>query len=445
MGENDAIFNKIAEALLVDYSSVYYVNAVTNEYRWYSMDSQFKSLKIEPDGDNFFENVIRDSELVVYKEDIELVRNFLAKENLMKGVRGGEMKSIVYRLNVDGKPVYFTMRLIRGIVDNDDYFIIGVLNVNDKVLHEQEKERLEKQNLIYNRIVRSLAQIYESIYYVDIETGEYTVYAAARRETSFDVINNGTDFFADFEEDVRCNIVPEDRDMIGSIINRETLKNTYDSKTLNTSFRALVKGVVIYMNLMVAWAEDRKNVIIGITNVDKQMRKEIEQTQALRNANERAETDGLTKVKNMSAYQKMEMLLQEDIDRKKTDPFAIVVCDINGLKEVNDSLGHKAGDAYICTACNMICKTFMHSPVYRVGGDEFCVVVKGDDFNNKDYLMKSISETMKTNHKRGGVVVAFGIAVYDPEKDSCVSDVFERADSSMYENKKELKNFTTRN
>ena len=79
MGGNDAIFNKIAEALLVDYSSVYYVNAVTNEYRWYSMDSQYKSLKIEPDGDNFFENVIRDSELVVYKDDIELVRNFLAK------------------------------------------------------------------------------------------------------------------------------------------------------------------------------------------------------------------------------------------------------------------------------------------------------------------------------------------------------------------------------
>ena len=46
MDNNDIIFNKIAEALLIDYSSVYYVNAVTNEYKWYSINSEFNSLQI---------------------------------------------------------------------------------------------------------------------------------------------------------------------------------------------------------------------------------------------------------------------------------------------------------------------------------------------------------------------------------------------------------------
>ena len=50
MTEQERIFNKIAEALLVDYSSVYYVNAVTNEYYWYSVNPQFHSLSLEQGG-----------------------------------------------------------------------------------------------------------------------------------------------------------------------------------------------------------------------------------------------------------------------------------------------------------------------------------------------------------------------------------------------------------
>ena len=51
--KNFNIFNKIAEALLVDYTSVYYVNAVTNEYYWFSADSEFCALNIEQSGSDF--------------------------------------------------------------------------------------------------------------------------------------------------------------------------------------------------------------------------------------------------------------------------------------------------------------------------------------------------------------------------------------------------------
>ena len=62
MEHKDEIFSKIAEALLIDYTSVYYVNAVTGEYRWYSNDSDFHSLKIQQRGSSFFEDLIRDAE-----------------------------------------------------------------------------------------------------------------------------------------------------------------------------------------------------------------------------------------------------------------------------------------------------------------------------------------------------------------------------------------------
>ena len=69
MSDNQNVFNMIAEALLTDYTSVYYVNAVTNEYQWYSVNPEFHSLKIEQGGDDFFKNVKRDAELVIYEED----------------------------------------------------------------------------------------------------------------------------------------------------------------------------------------------------------------------------------------------------------------------------------------------------------------------------------------------------------------------------------------
>ena len=59
MTRQDDIFKKISESLLMDYTSVYYVNAVTNKYCWYSVNPDFHSLKLEPGGDDFFKNIIR--------------------------------------------------------------------------------------------------------------------------------------------------------------------------------------------------------------------------------------------------------------------------------------------------------------------------------------------------------------------------------------------------
>jgi hypothetical protein len=82
MTNNDPIFNKIAEALLVDYSSVYYVNAVTNEYVVYSLDPEFSSLKIDFKGVDFFKQLIPDCEKVVHPDDRHVFTEDIQKEKL---------------------------------------------------------------------------------------------------------------------------------------------------------------------------------------------------------------------------------------------------------------------------------------------------------------------------------------------------------------------------
>ena len=170
------------------------------------------------------------------------------------------------------------------------------------------------------------------------------------------------------------------------------------------------------------------------------MRRRSEETElelhAVRNL---ANTDALTGVKSKLAYAQAELQLDEQIAAGQVGSLSVAVCDVNGLKQVNDTLGHKAGDAYICAASRLICDIFEHSPVYRTGGDEFVVFITGRDYEAREQLLGRLLCQSRENRKNGEVVVAAGLSDYVPGSDETVHAVFERADARMYENKKKLK------
>jgi len=149
--------------------------------------------------------------------------------------------------------------------------------------------------------------------------------------------------------------------------------------------------------------------------------------------------DSLTGVGNKYAYTQKANAVDQEIQSGNIGPFALVFCDLNGLKQVNDTQGHAAGDAYICDASRLICDLYKHSPVYRIGGDEFVVFLQGEDYEQRGELLESLDSRMNENAKAGGVVVAAGMAEYEPD-DRQIHDVFSRADKRMYERKKQLKN-----
>ena len=104
---------------------------------------------------------------------------------------------------------------------------------------------------------------------------------------------------------------------------------------------------------------------------------------------------------------------------------------------MNLTSGHQAGDEYLRTACKIICETFKHSPVFRVGGDEFAVIAQGRDYARMEELLEKMSHYNAGACREGGIMIACGVARF--EDDQCVASVFERADRNMYENKKMLK------
>lgn len=121
-------------------------------------------------------------------------------------------------------------------------------------------------------------------------------------------------------------------------------------------------------------------------------------------------------------------------------PFAVVVCDANNLKSINDSEGHVAGDEYIKGSARLLCDVFDHSPVFRVGGDEFVAFLRGSDYSNRADLMTRLRTQVHENLEAGaGPILASGMAEYVHGSDSMVSEVFDRADREMYEDKQGLK------
>lgn len=184
-----------------------------------------------------------------------------------------------------------------------------------------------------------------------------------------------------------------------------------------------------------------KNDEIGIlANTFRQLSAHVKEH--ISNLDRKAHVDALTSVRNKGAFTAYIKNLQENLDSSEEPmEFALGIFDCDDLKKINDHYGHDKGDIYLKTASRLICRVYQHSPVFRIGGDEFAVVLQKEAFRNRDALFSQFREAGEEICKNAKneweqVRVTLGLAVYDPETDDSVADVARRADQLMYENKR---------
>ena len=113
---------------------------------------------------------------------------------------------------------------------------------------------------------------------------------------------------------------------------------------------------------------------------------------------------------------------------------------------MNDSYGHSAGDKLIIRSSKLICDAFKHSPVYRIGGDEFVVILSGEDYSNRERIIRTLHETLDkeriSEKPEEATSIAFGVSIYNSLKDFDYVTIFSRADAEMYDNKRIIKSKT---
>lgn len=170
---------------------------------------------------------------------------------------------------------------------------------------------------------------------------------------------------------------------------------------------------------------------IYIKTYDKQRVKMEAQSIELKNL---MQTDALTGMFNRRAYYD-EMNAYKN--SKPAGDLVLVAMDVNGLKKVNDLLGHSAGDDYIRAAAQVINQALgQYGRIFRTGGDEFmallhCSAKETEDFETR--LNQSIAELDNSWTKK--MAIAIGVVCCEEHTDVNLDEIEKLADQRMYENK----------
>lgn len=297
---------------------------------------------------------------------------------------------------------------------------------------------------IFNQIAYSLAKHYECVYYINLETGRYSVFADEAFIKSSEFPTEGENIYVDAVKNADQFIHPDDLKLMTETYKKETvISNLSRNGHHMVSFRTVAGGRITHMRHVEILCEDKIHALFCLENIEKEYCEKEEQKRNLQSAELRARRDELTGVKNSNAFKEYTNSIDQSILSGEELRFGVVMCDINDLKTINDTRGHNSGDEAIQATSRLICKVFQHSPVFRVGGDEFIVVLSGNDYDQRDQLLNSLREESDTNRRMlSGPVVASGISVFGKE-DKNFTDVMKRADRCMYENKAKLKSLNT--
>ncbi|MBQ6633839.1 MAG: GGDEF domain-containing protein [Ruminococcus sp.] len=431
---SDMNFTRLARSLASDYSSVYYINIKDDSYVEYVPKDGEEALTIASKGDDFFADTVINAGILVYEEDRERFVSSLMKDRLLEALTESTF-TMDYRLVPEGKPLYYNLK---ATMTDKDHIFVGVRNVD--IQKRREVEENEK-NETFRKIAEGLASRYEAIYYIDTVTEELIEYVAGSHDEKLKTNKLGESLLSLACENDKYEAFKDDLPLLQKEMQKERfLSEVTTDEVYSLTYRLICEEKPTYVNMRaVRPIGDDTHIIIGISNVDASKRREIETKEALGTAISMATRDSLTGVKNKMAYSQYEAEINQKIKDGDMLDFSVVICDLNELKVINDSFGHNVGDESIKGACAEICKKFKHSPVFRIGGDEFAVILVGEDHFNRRNIIRSLRAQMARHRSDGKPSLACGIADFERGRDLETADVFNRADMDMYSNKKKMK------
>ena len=339
-----------------------------------------------------------------------------------------------------GNPMRIQTTKVKFIDGQGRTCVLGLCqDMTEQMKLRQEAERNEEEHIAYSRI-NALIGDFLCLYIVDPVSGHYREYSKSKAFEKYALPESGPDFFAISHEFAGRYVYPDDLNMFASRFTKENVMREIGKRGLFAfGFRFIIDSKPVHVRLRAAFVVEKEGMrlIVGINNIEDSVRQEEEYARTLAQAQTRASVDALTGVRNRHSFLAAEEELDRRIEGGQAPEFAIVMLDVNDLKKVNDNIGHSAGDQLIRDACRIICDTFDHSPVFRVGGDEFVVISQGSDYRNMDRLIAQIERHNEEAKLNGGPVMACGMARFSG--DASAAAVFERADHAMYEDKARLK------
>ena len=215
--------------------------------------------------------------------------------------------------------------------------------------------------------------------------------------------------------------------LITSLKNKDSMKLRYITVSSFSLFMIVAITLQVFFPLLPLYS-------LGLQDERATQRHELEVAQY------QIAYDPLSGAMSKHAYVDAEAEIDNHINNGDMEDFAVVVFDLNNLKDVNDERGHEVGDQYIVESVRLIEECFRDVSIYRVGGDEFTLFLTGKNYKNRYELLENFNNRINQNHKNHSyLVVSAGMADYERSKDTTIIQIFTRADREMYARKHYLK------
>jgi diguanylate cyclase (GGDEF)-like protein/PAS domain S-box-containing protein len=175
------------------------------------------------------------------------------------------------------------------------------------------------------------------------------------------------------------------------------------------------------------------------TNLEKEILRRKAVEDELRNLSLHDVLTGLHNRRGFLTYAAQHLKLAH----RKQRSFLLFFADVDRLKEINDTLGHLAGDAALMETATVLQETFRESDIVaRIGGDEFAMIAgeaKSSDITAYlARLQKRLEEINQTPGRSYRLAMSIGAAVYDPGRESSLSELMRQADEELYKRKSSI-------
>ena len=317
-------------------------------------------------------------------------------------------------------------------------FFLGCKNIRSKLAEIKTMSTKDSYSALQKSIIDALIDEYESIAFADFDHDTInSVLIKDDFSTNTDILLSIDSLSGRIKEFAEIDVHPDDKKRYLSTIEKQSVIQHMDANdSLVINYRVITNGQPKYVQTkLIKDSSVEKGVhryILCHRSIDAEVRMEQMMTDAIKLASQ----DSLTGVRNRMAYDHDLEQLQKKLSSGMQKDAGIVMVDVNWLKETNDQLGHSAGDELLKNVSDVVCGIYKHSPVYRIGGDEFAVILSFHDLRIRDKLIDMAKNTAAKT--KFGVSFAIGMAVFD-ENDKSFDDTIKRADDAMYQNKKEIK------
>ncbi len=407
----DDIFTHVSKTLANRYEVIYYVDIETNEYIIYNASEEFASLGTTSQGNDFFSDLVRDVNRLVFHEDRDTVLEALEKKNLLDCIDRNGSVSLTYRQILEGRQQYVGLLGMYAYGERS-HLVIGVANTDVQM---RQRKNIEDENRNFSDIATALASKYEVLYNINTETGEYTEYSTSDKYRWSQSGHSGTDFFGETEKNIQTSVYHEDIPMISENLRKETLlKNLKTYGKLTLTYRLMIDNVPRYVSMYaVSPDESAKRIIISVANVDEVKREMYDVTH-----------DMMT---GLFTRECLFTRIAEKLNNDKETPYYIVYFDIKNFQAVNDIFGTEFGNHAIKLIGDWIRTNFSDNCLYgRLIGAAFGLLIPKDEWQ-PEKIEEGLSKFMINNDKAEYHVLIHA-GVYETERtEKDVSVMFDRA------------------